>query len=77
MSSGDSGQQQSQSTGFTTGGWSRPPELFRTSENLVLRLEISFESFSSVYLTSAVLPGHISQQIGRPSTSRAIPTTIW
>jgi len=25
MSSGDSGQQQSQSTGFTTGGWSRPP----------------------------------------------------
>jgi hypothetical protein len=39
MSSGDSGQQQSQSTGFTTGGWSRPPELFRTSENLVLRLE--------------------------------------
>jgi hypothetical protein len=39
LSSGDSGQQQSQSTGFTTGGWSRPPELFRTSENLVLRLE--------------------------------------
>jgi len=29
MSSGDSGQQQSQSTGFTTGRWSRPPELFR------------------------------------------------
>jgi hypothetical protein len=27
-------------------------------------------------LTSAVLPGHISQQIGRPSTSKAMPTTI-
>ena len=26
---------------------------------------------------SAVLPGHISQQIGRPSTSKAMPTTIW
>src|ERR1700736_46031 len=27
-------------------------------------------------VTSAVLPGHISQQIGQPSTSTAIPTTI-
>src|ERR1700720_4234708 len=26
-SSGDSGQQQNQSTGFNTGGWSKPPEL--------------------------------------------------
>ena len=39
LSSGDSGQQQNQSTGFDTGKWSKSPELFRTSENLVLRLE--------------------------------------
>jgi hypothetical protein len=39
LSSGGSGQQQNQSTGFTTGEWSKPPELFRTRENLVLRLE--------------------------------------
>ena len=32
-------QQQNQCTGFSTGEWSRPPELFRTAENLVLRLE--------------------------------------
>ena len=38
-SSSDSGQQQNQSTGFNTGGWSKPPELFRTSDNLVLRIE--------------------------------------
>jgi len=25
----------------------------------------------------AVLPGHFSQQIGRPSTFKAMPTTIW
>jgi hypothetical protein len=39
LSSGDSGQQQNQSTGFTTGEWSKPPELFRTRENLVLHVE--------------------------------------
>ncbi len=39
LSSGDSGQQQNQSTGFSTGEWSKPPELYRTAENLVLRLE--------------------------------------
>ena len=39
LSSGDSGQKQNQSSGFTTGEWSKPPELFRTRENLVLRLE--------------------------------------
>ena len=39
LSSGDSGQRQNQCTGFSTGEWSRPPELFRTAENLVLRLE--------------------------------------
>ena len=39
LSSGDSGQKQNQSTGFTSGEWSKPPELFRTREKLVLRLE--------------------------------------
>ena len=39
LSSGDSGQKQNQSTGFSTGEWSKPPELFRTRGNLVLRLE--------------------------------------
>ena len=39
LSSGDSGQKQNQSTGFSTGKWSKAPELFRSSENLVLRLE--------------------------------------
>jgi hypothetical protein len=39
LSSGDSGQKQNQSTSFTTGEWSKPPELFRTRGNLVLRLE--------------------------------------
>jgi|ERR1700722_7184274 hypothetical protein len=39
LSSGDSGQQQNQSTGFSTGEWSKPPELFRISEKLVLRIE--------------------------------------
>jgi zinc-ribbon domain len=39
LSSGDEGQQQSQSSGFDTGKWSKPPELFRSRGNLVLRLE--------------------------------------
>jgi len=39
LSSGDEGQQQSQSTGFATGKWLKPPELFRTSGKYVLRLE--------------------------------------
>ena len=39
LSSGDSDQQQNQSTSFGTGEWSKPPELFRTAQNLVLRLE--------------------------------------
>src|SRR5271166_1682374 len=39
LSSGDSGQQQNQSTGFNTGEWSKPPELFHSSEKLVLRIE--------------------------------------
>ena len=38
LNSGDSGQQQNQSTVFNTGGWSKPPELFRAPVNLVLRV---------------------------------------
>ena len=39
LSSDDEGQQQSQSTGFSTGKWSKAPELFRSRGNLVLRFE--------------------------------------
>ena len=39
LRSDDEGQQQSQSTGFDTGRWLKPPELFRTGGKLVLRLE--------------------------------------
>jgi hypothetical protein len=39
LSSNEKGQQQSQSSGFNTGQWSKTPELFRTRENLVLRVE--------------------------------------
>ena len=39
LSSGDSGQQQNQSAGFKTGKWSKPPELFRAGDDIVLRLE--------------------------------------
>jgi hypothetical protein len=39
MSGRDEQQQQSQSTGFNTGRWSKTPELFRAGANLVLRLE--------------------------------------
>src|ERR1700722_3300233 len=39
LSSNEKGQQQSQSSGFNTGKWSKTPELFRTRENLVLRVE--------------------------------------
>jgi len=39
LRSDDEGQQQSQCTGFETGKWSKPPELYRASGKLVLRLE--------------------------------------
>lgn len=39
LSASDEGQQQMQSTGFSTGKWLKPPELFRVRGNLVLRLE--------------------------------------
>jgi hypothetical protein len=39
LGKGDEGQQQSQSTGFNSGKWLKPPELFRTGGNLVLRIE--------------------------------------
>jgi hypothetical protein len=38
LSSGDEGQQQSQSTAFSTGKWSKTPELFRIRGALVLRV---------------------------------------
>jgi hypothetical protein len=38
LSSGDEGQQQSQSTAFSTGKWSKTPDLFRTRGALVLRV---------------------------------------
>src|SRR5258708_27783803 len=38
LRSDDEGQQQSQCTGFETGRWLKPPELFRTSGKLMLRL---------------------------------------
>jgi hypothetical protein len=39
LSSGDAGQKQNQSTGLTTGEWSKPSELFRIDNELVLRVE--------------------------------------
>jgi len=39
LSSDDEGQQQSQSTAFTTGKWSKTPELYSTRGMLVLRFE--------------------------------------
>jgi ribosomal protein L37E len=39
LSSDDEGQQQSQSTSFNTGKWSKTPELFFTRGALILRLE--------------------------------------
>ena len=39
LSSDDEGQQQSQSTAFDTGKWSKTPELFRAGGSLLLRVE--------------------------------------
>jgi hypothetical protein len=39
LSSDDEGQQQSQSTAFSTGKWLKAPELFRTRGAVVLRVE--------------------------------------
>ncbi|MBV8141084.1 MAG: zinc ribbon domain-containing protein, partial [Verrucomicrobia bacterium] len=39
LSSGDEGQQQSQSNAFETGKWLNPPELFRVAGSLLLRIE--------------------------------------
>ena len=39
LSTHDQGQQQSQCTGFVTGKWSKPPELFRANGKYVLRFE--------------------------------------
>ena len=44
LSSGDSGQQQNQSTGFSTGEWSKPPELFAPPKTsfCVLRVKVAW-----------------------------------
>src|SRR6185437_8259599 len=39
LSSDDEGQQQSQSTAFSTGKWLKAPDLFRTRGAVVLRVE--------------------------------------
>src|SRR5215210_4711057 len=38
LSSGSHSQQQSQSTGFSTGKWAKAPQLFRVKRDLVLRV---------------------------------------
>ena len=64
LSSGDSGQQQNQSTGFNTGKWSKPPELFRASEKLVLRVEnqsgVQFISVHGHQIESIRIKPHFS-----------------
>jgi hypothetical protein len=71
LSSGDSGQQQNQSTGFSTGEWSKPPELFRTGENLVLRLE----SKSGVEFVG-VQGSHIESMRGEPDLKNVERLTL-
>jgi hypothetical protein len=71
LSSGDSGQQQNQSTGFSTGEWSKPPELFRTGENLVLRLE----SKSGVEFVE-VQGSHIESMRGEPDLKNVERLTL-
>jgi hypothetical protein len=71
LSSGDSGQQQNQSAGFNTGKWSKPPELFRTTDDLVLRLE----SKSGVQFIS--IHGHqIQSMSGEPDLKNAEKLTL-
>ena len=70
LSSGDSGQQQNQSTGFHTGKWSRPPELFRTPENLILR----FESQSGVKFVG--VHGNQIESVSEPEVENAEKLTL-
>jgi hypothetical protein len=65
LSSGDSGQQQNQSAGFNTGKWSKPPQLFRTGDDIVLRLE----SKSGVQFVS--VHGHQIESSGEPDLKNA------
>jgi hypothetical protein len=65
LSSSDSGQQQNQSAGFNTGKWSKPPELLRTGDDIVLRLE----SKSGVKFVS--VHGHQIESIGEPDLNNA------
>jgi hypothetical protein len=71
LNSGDSGQQQNQSAGFNTGKWSKPPELFRTGDDIVLRLE----SKSGVQFVS--VHGHQIQSMSRePDLKNAEKLTL-
>ena len=45
LSSGGSGQQQSQSTGFTTGAWTKPPVLFKVKGGAVLEVRTNRGEF--------------------------------
>jgi hypothetical protein len=71
LSSGDSGQQQNQSAGFNTGEWSKPPDLFRAKDDLVLRLE----SKSGVQFVG--VHGHQIESIsGEPDLKNAEKLTL-
>jgi hypothetical protein len=70
LSSGDSGQQQNQSAGFNTGQWSKPPELFRAGDDLVLRLE----SKSGVQFVS--VHGHQIESSRKPDLKNAEKLTL-
>jgi hypothetical protein len=45
LSSGGSGQKQSQSTGFTTGAWTKPPALFKAKGKSVLQIRTNRGEF--------------------------------
>ena len=50
LSSGGSGQQQNQSTGFSTGAWSRPPPFFGPPKALYFALRVrAARSFISIH----------------------------
>jgi hypothetical protein len=49
LSGGDSGQRQNQSSGFTTGEWSKPPECFGPAKTLFSGLRAKMAFSLSVY----------------------------
>ena len=52
LSSGDSGQKQNQCNGFSTGEWSKPPELFAPAKTSFWRLEGTKMAWSSSGFTA-------------------------